>query len=95
MPVIRPASRKGPIATLGEQLTDLMIKELTGERTRMGPVIFELPTGQLNRIDVIVIWETWKTLPTEERSNIVRNAYTRFTKMLESSIHVINPSKDC
>ena len=94
MPVIRPANRKCPMATLAEQLTDVIVAELTGERRRLGPVIFEQPTGELNRIKVIVVWEAWKPLLFEERASVIRAAYARFTKTLENSIHPIDPSKE-
>jgi len=93
MPVIRPAGREQPLATVREHLADLLVKELMGERSRMGPVIFELPTDQPDQVDVIVIWEAWKSLPTEARSEVVRDAYDRFARVLESSIHQIDPSK--
>ena len=93
MPVIRPAGRKQPIATVRDHLTDLLVKELMGERSRMGPVIFELPTDQANQVDVIVVWEAWKSLPPEARSEVVRDAYHRFARVLESSIHQIDPNK--
>ncbi|MGA2703914.1 MAG: hypothetical protein ABSH35_22800 [Isosphaeraceae bacterium] len=64
-----------------------------GERSRMGPVIFELPTDQANQVDVIVVWEAWKSLPLEARSQVVRDAYQRFARVLESSLHQIDPNK--
>ena len=93
MPVIRPAGRAEPIATVRDHLADQLVKELMGERSRMGPVIFELPTDQANQVDVIVVWEAWKSLPIEARSEVVRDAYDRFARVLESSIHQIDPSK--
>ena len=93
MPVIRPAGRKQPLATVRDHLADQLLEELMGERSRMGPVIFELPTDQANQVDVIVVWEAWKSLPTEARSQVVRVAYQRFAKVLESSIHQNDPSK--
>jgi hypothetical protein len=93
MPVIRPAGREQPIATVREHLADLLVKELMGERSRMGPVIFELPTDQPDQVDVIVVWEAWKGLPIEARSEVVRDAYDRFARVLESSVHQMNSSK--
>jgi hypothetical protein len=93
MPVIRPAGREQPIATVREHLADLLVKELMGERSRMGPVIFELPTDQPDQVDVIVVWEAWTSLPTQVRSEVVRDAYDRFARVLESSTHQLNPSK--
>jgi len=93
MPVIRPTGREQPLATVREHLADLLVKELMGERSRMGPVIFELPTDQPDQVDVIAVWEAWKSLPTEARSEVVRDAYDRFARVLESSIHQIDPSK--
>ncbi len=93
MPVIRPGGRKEPVATLCEHLSDLLVKELIGERLRMGPVIFELPTDEPDRVDVIVVWEAWKSLKVETRSEVVRDAYGRFRKTLESSVHYIDSAK--
>ncbi len=92
MPVIRPAAREQPLATVREHLADLLVKELLGERSRMGPVIFELPTDQPDQVDVIVVWEAWKSLPTEVRSEVVRDAYNRFARVLESSIIRLIPA---
>ncbi len=93
MPVIRPAGREGPIATVKEHLADLLVKELMGERIRYGPVIFELPTERPDRVDVIVCWEDWKSLPVEARHDVVRNAYARFRKILESTVHHGDPDQ--
>jgi hypothetical protein len=93
MPVIRPAGRKQPIATVRDHLADLLVKELMGERSRLGPVIFELPTDRRDQVDVIVMWEAWKSLPQEIRSDTVREAYRRFAAVIESSVHRIDPSR--
>ncbi len=93
MPVIRPAGRGEPLATVRDHLADLLVKELLGERSRMGPVIFELPTEQPDSVDVIVVWEAWKSLPVNARSAVIRDAYSRFKKTLEASVHYIDPEK--
>jgi hypothetical protein len=86
MPVIRPAGRTEPLASVRDHLADLLVKELMGERTRGGPVIFELPSEQINKVHVIVCWEEWKNLPIEARKAVVRDAYARFARVLETSI---------
>lgn len=77
MPVIRTAGREEPLATVGEHLADLLVKELMGERSRTGPVIFELPSDRPDQVDVILVWEAWKSLPTDARSEVVSDAYGR------------------
>lgn len=93
MPVIRPTGRGEPLATVRDHLADLLVKELLGERTRLGPVVFELPTEQQDSVDVIVVWEAWKSLPVNARSAVVRDAYSRFKKTLEASVPSIDHEK--
>ena len=93
MPVIRTTGREEPLATIREHLADLLVNELMGERSRMGPVIFELPTDQLQQVDVVVVWEAWKSLRPEARVAVVNDAYNRFERVLEASIHQVDPSK--
>jgi hypothetical protein len=92
MPVIRPTNRGEPVLTLRGHLTDLVVKELMGERTRRGPVVFEIPT-EPGKVDVVVVWEAWKNLPQGERNTIIRDAYTQFARLLKESIHYIDPIK--
>ena len=92
MPVIRPSGRKGPLASVRDHLADMLVNELMGERVRRGPVIFELPTDRKNQIDVIVMWEEWKSVPVAARNEVVREAYRRFEKIIEAGTHHIDPA---
>jgi hypothetical protein len=93
MPVIRPSGRGEPLATLRGQLAGLLVSELMGEGSRNGPVVFELPAEEPGRANVIVYWDAWKSLPVDGRVSVVRDAYARYAKMIESSIHYIDPSQ--
>jgi len=92
MPVIRPTGRGEPLATLRGHLAELLAQELLGERSRRGPVIFEIP-AEPDKVDVLVIWEAWKSLPAVDRGAVIRDAYSRYKTTIEGSIHVIDPSK--
>lgn len=65
--VILPEQRQALI----EQLT----KELEGAPTATGPIVFELPLEQTDKMDVLVVWEAWKDVPSEIRSDIILSAY--------------------
>ena len=91
MPVIRPANRTEPFVKIRESLSDQLFKELMGERSRSGPVIFEIPTDEPSKIDVLVFWEAWKALPSQDRSFAVRAAYARFALELKTSSGYKNP----
>jgi hypothetical protein len=76
MPVIRLTATAKPFR--GEQrqaLTEQLAKELAGEPISNGPVIFEIPLGQTDKMDVLVVWEAWKDVPSEIRSDIILEAY--------------------
>jgi hypothetical protein len=76
MPVIRltptaPAFRREQRQALLDQLS----RELAGQATEKGPVVFEIPLDQADKMDVLVVWEAWKDVPSEIRSDVVLEAY--------------------
>jgi hypothetical protein len=76
MPVIRltptaPAFRREQRQALLDQLSS----ELAGQATEKGPVVFEIPLDQTNRMDVLVVWEAWNGVPSEVRSGVILEAY--------------------
>jgi len=76
MPVIRlPVTAKVINGEQRQALINQLVKELQGESTARGPVIFEIPLEQTDRIDVLVVWEAWKDIPSEIRSEIILGAY--------------------
>src|SRR5258708_6114409 len=76
MPVIRltpvaPAFRREQRQTLLDQLS----REIAGPPTETGPVVYEIPLDQSDKMDVLVVWEAWKDVPSEVRSNVILEAY--------------------
>jgi hypothetical protein len=93
MPVIRPQGGGEPVALVKKRLVEALVRELSGERGRRGPVIFEILTDPPGSIDVIVVWEAWRPLSPADRSAVIREAYDQFAKILEEGIHPIDPEK--
>jgi hypothetical protein len=89
MPVIRSNGRESIESSQKAQLAAILLRELQGDRTRWGPVIFELPTKRLNVIDVIVVWEAWRGLGDSERTEIVRHAYEQYHEALSQGAAVL------
>jgi hypothetical protein len=76
MPVIRGQSQMSVItAEHRQKVAEQLAKELNGEQTPCGPVIFEIHFEQQNRIDVLVVWEAWKSFSSTDRSNMILEAY--------------------
>ncbi len=92
MPVARPTGQTNVSASLKLRLIELLIKELMGETTNKGPVIFEDPS-EPNGINVIVVWEAWDGLSQGDRASMIREAYARYARDLEQSVHDIDPTK--
>jgi hypothetical protein len=89
VPVIRPGQG---IATLKTHLTDLLLKELMGRAIRGGPVIFEDPLAP-GEITVLVVWEAWGTLSPEDRMEVIRKAYSRYSRALEKGLNALAPAE--
>ena len=69
MPIIRGQARKSTITEEQRRaVAEQLAKELAGETTEHGPVIFEIPLEQEGRIDVLVVWEAWQPFSSTERS---------------------------
>jgi hypothetical protein len=90
MPVIRRSRTSDPVPELRIRLAELMAKELIGERVRDGPVIFEISTGRADEIDVIVIWEAWRSLASLDRTTVIREAYDKHRAGLEEAVHYLD-----
>ena len=71
MPVIRlttaaPAFRREQRQALLDQLS----RELAGQATEKGPVVFEVPLDQTVKMDVLVVWEAWKDVLPHPQVNL-------------------------
>lgn len=76
MPVIRATLSANVFRAEQKQaLVEQLAKELEGETTPKGPLIFEIPLEQMDKMDVLVVWEAWKDIPSEIRSDIILKAY--------------------
>ncbi len=58
-------------------MIDQLAKEVRGEVTDKGPVIFEIPLSGGEKFDALVVWEKWKEkdVPTQTRSEMILAAY--------------------
>lgn len=76
MPVIRGEAVVTVItAEQRKDVVDQLAKELSGETTPNGPVIFEIPFEPPDKFDVLVVWDAWGPFISEDRSNIILGAY--------------------
>ena len=76
MPVIRGRAQVSIItADQRRTVAESLARELTGEQTEGGPVIFEIPFEQRDQVDVLVVWEAWKPFNSTDRSNMILEAY--------------------
>jgi hypothetical protein len=76
MPVIRGQAQVSVItAEQRQKVAEQLAKELAGEQTPRGPVIFEIPFEQQDRIDVLVVWDAWNPFSPTDRSNLILEAY--------------------
>ena len=63
--------------TVRADLVEAVLKAIKDEDQTDGPVIFEVPYGSTDFIQVIVVWDRWSELPADARSHIVTEAYQR------------------
>lgn len=78
MPVIRiPAERYELPAEDRRALVEQIARELQGDTTEGGPVIYEIPLEGMDKFDALVIWERWRGMPSHLRSEIILDAYKR------------------
>lgn len=77
MPVIRGQTQASAVSEdQRNKLADQLTRELRGEKTSEGPVVFEIPLdAQGSRTDVLVVWDAWKPLGSNDRSRMILNAY--------------------
>jgi quinol monooxygenase YgiN len=89
MPVIRFT----PTATVfRREERDAMIaqlaKELAGETTEQGPVVFEIPLEGTEKFDALVVWEKWKDISSPIRSEIILAAYKEKKELVAQPLGV-------
>lgn len=76
MPVIRGHANSTSLTTeRREALLEELVHELSGKPTSGGPLIFEIPLEQSDKIDVIVVWNAFEGIRTEEQTSLILEAY--------------------
>ncbi len=80
MPVIRVDDKIALPASVHDSLLERLKNEVEGQSTENGPVIFEIPLERYEGegheiIDVLVVWEEWRGVLSEYRSNLILEAY--------------------
>jgi hypothetical protein len=76
MPVIRGTSTATVLtADRRNALFEELAQELSGQRVKNGPLIFEIPLEQSNRMDVLVVWEAFEGILSEERTGLILEVY--------------------
>jgi hypothetical protein len=76
MPVIRLTTAATAFRRERRQaLLDQLSRELAGQATENGPVVFEIPLDPSDKMDVLVVWEAWQDVPSEIRSEVILEAY--------------------
>jgi hypothetical protein len=76
MPVIRGQPNKIAVEPEARaRLLEKLKKELQGESTSNGPIIFEIPFNEMDRFDVLIVWDEWGKLRSEDRTNLILDAY--------------------
>ena len=76
MPVIRgDVARTAVSPERRNSLLQVLSGELSGEGRPGGPVIFEIPLDESGRIDVLVVWQEFQGLRSEDRSSLIEDAY--------------------
>jgi hypothetical protein len=77
--ILKPEYRKA--------LVESLRKELSGKPVAEGPVVYEIPLGD-DRIDVLVVWQVWRSIRASDRSAIIMDAYGPKTKNIAQALGV-------
>src|SRR5258708_4042939 len=76
MPVIRGISRSTALTSERRKtLRDELVGELSGKSSPDGPLIFEIPLEQSDKIDVIVVWNAFDGVRAEDSTALILDAY--------------------
>lgn len=76
MPVIRDKVTIAVVTVeMRQRVVEQLAREVAGEATINGPIIFEIPLEGPDRFDVLVVWEAWKPFHSEDRSRMILEAY--------------------
>ena len=75
MPVIRGRSSETKLA---DDRRNSLLERLVAEREEKaapgGPVIFEIPLDQPEKLNVMVVWDEWEGVRSEDRTQLIQEA---------------------
>ncbi|MBI2804950.1 MAG: hypothetical protein HYX68_08215 [Planctomycetes bacterium] len=76
MPVIR-GEMKWTVLTNNQRkaLLKSLVSELAGKSSPNGPVIYEIPLELSDRVDILVVWDEFRELRSEDRTTLILDAY--------------------
>jgi hypothetical protein len=76
MPVIRGETSENAVSDIQRRaVAEQLTREISGEVTPNGPVVFEIPLHHSGKMDVLVVWDAWLPFDSEDRSDIILQAY--------------------
>jgi hypothetical protein len=62
-------------AARGDELFKWLVAEREGKMLPGGPVIFEIPLEQSDKLDIVVVWDEWEGVRSEDRTQLITKAY--------------------
>src|ERR1700691_4204106 len=71
-----------------EAMVAQLAKELAGETTEQGPVVFEIPLEGTEKFDALVVWDKWKEISSQTRSEIILAAYKEKKELVAQPLGV-------
>lgn len=76
MPVIRADSTMRAVPTvLRKALLEQLANERAGKPQPNGPLIFEIPLEQSDKIDVLAVWQAFSSLRAEDCTGLIMEVY--------------------
>lgn len=89
MPVIRGRSTEKKLPDdRRKSLLEQLVAEREGKPTPGGPVIFEIPLDEPEKLDVMVVWDQWEGVRSEDRTQLIKAAYQDKADLLALALGV-------
>ena len=76
MPIIKGQHSAAILSPSRRQtLLEQMLNEIEGKGKPNGPLIFEIPLDYSDKLDILVVWDEWEDIRSEDRSSLILEAY--------------------
>ena len=75
MPVIHSKAKRENETDERAVLVRRLANEWSGKSSKDGPVIFEIPKARGGKMDVMIIWNEWSSIPFQDRWDIIDEAF--------------------